>query len=284
MSKTLPSKTSIQPSWTTLVWIALNVPQITQAWVISGFTQSEINLQSFNCSCRNASRRTPSLLGVAWAPGPTPAMGCCYSSENEDSDQVRPPRAGLGNEGWDPGAWGPEKSAEEGHLDCRTYWVRRPGGDRLQRRRRAGLLFLLKPEFFLHTPHVKMCRQPLVPLAPSPSPTFRRLQLKGSSASVSGKHSLPSFLCLLCACVSGLCESIVEVGKLRLLNCPDMNQESVYTLNPWGWRRKVTAGLESGKASGRWCHLSWSVKDLTDTVRALRRWEFGRQQNGFSFG
>uniref|UniRef100_A0AC11DQU5 Late endosomal/lysosomal adaptor, MAPK and MTOR activator 1 n=1 Tax=Ovis aries TaxID=9940 RepID=A0AC11DQU5_SHEEP len=62
-----------------------------------------------------------------------------------------------------------------------------------------------------------MCRRPPVPLAPAPSPTFRRLQLKGSSASVSGKNSLPSFLCLLYACINGLCEPIVEDREERKL-------------------------------------------------------------------
>ncbi|EGW14363.1 RhoA activator C11orf59-like [Cricetulus griseus] len=46
-------------------------------------------------------------------------MGCCYSSENEDSDQVRPRQAGFGTVGYDRGTRGPEKARSGWELDCR---------------------------------------------------------------------------------------------------------------------------------------------------------------------
>lgn len=45
----------------------------------------------------------------------------------------------------------------------------------------------------------------------------------------------------------------------------------MYSLSTWGWRRKLTAGLGTEEASGRWWYLSQSVKGLTDTVRTSGR-------------
>lgn len=99
-----------------------------------------------------------------------------------------------------------KKPAEEGEPDGRAHCVRRPGGDRLKRRR-AGLL-LLKPQFSLHSPRVGVCRQPPISLGLilSTSPYLHIYSFKNP------QHSLPSSLCF----ISRLRESIVEMGKLRL--------------------------------------------------------------------
>lgn len=134
---------------------------------------------------RKGSGRTPSLLLASRAPGPTPAMGCCYSSENEDSDQVRPRRAGLGNVGSDPGAWGSEKKkpAEEG---SRTSGLTEYGGP-------EGTDYRGDPESASTFKAPVLCTFTAVgcagsrlsiSLAPIPLtfPTFKSLQLQGSLA------------------------------------------------------------------------------------------------------
>lgn len=149
-------------------------------------------------------------------------MGCCYSSENEDSDQVRPRRTGARESGQRTWGRGRRGNLQPGEVDCWAgSWT--TGAWRGQKGSRAWRFDFFF--FFKQSPCLGVCRHPL----PSWSLSLHVKSCMVSRIQISRKQPFPLLPVLALGWCYNLCRG--ESGILSLLS------------------KRVMAGVGSAKAS-----------------------------------